>query len=99
MPDEAIEWIDQYLEAAATEDSAKALKQEASNHLKEILGDYDRATCYDHVITWKPVSTERLDTKALKENEPEIYQKYVKVTTSRRFTLKRRFNSVRQLQI
>ena len=33
--------------------------------------------------TRKPV-----DTKALKENEPEIYAKYVKTSVSRRFTLK-----------
>jgi predicted phage-related endonuclease len=41
-----------------------------------------------HNISWKPVSTERLDTKALKEAEPEIYAKYVKTSVSRRFTLK-----------
>lgn len=42
------------------------------------MGDYDVATCYGHKITWRNVSSDRLDTKALKENEPEIYEKYVK---------------------
>ena len=88
MPDEAIEYVDQYIEACAEEDNAKAKKQDASNHIKEILGDYDKATCMGHSISWKPVSTERLDTKALKEAEPEIYAKYAKTTVSRRFTLK-----------
>lgn len=88
MPDEAIEYVDAYIEACAEEDNAKAKKQDASNHLKEIMGDYDKATCLGHSISWKPVSSERLDTKALKENEPEIYAKYVKTTMSRRFTLK-----------
>ena len=88
MPDEAIEYVDAYIEACAEEDNAKAKKQDASNHIKEILGDYDKATCMGHNISWKPVSTERLDTKALKEAEPEIYAKYVKTTMSRRFTLK-----------
>ena len=88
MLDDAIEYVDAYIEACAEEDNAKAKKQDASNHIKEILGDYDKATCMGHNISWKPVSTERLDTKALKEAEPEIYAKYVKTSVSRRFTLK-----------
>ena len=88
LPDEAVDWVDAYVEACAIEDSAKARKQEAANHIKEIMGDYDRARCYDHKISWKSVSSDRLDTKALKENEPEVYEKYVKTTSSRRFTLR-----------
>ena len=88
MPDEAIEYVDAYIEACAEEDNAKAKKQDAANHIKEIMGDYDKATCLGHIISWKPVSSERLDTKALKEAEPEIYEKYVKKSISRRFTIK-----------
>ena len=88
MPEEAIEYVDAYVEACVEEENAKAKKQEASNRMKEIMGDYEKATCLGHSISWKSVSTERLDTKALKENEPEIYAKYVKTSMSRRFTLK-----------
>ncbi len=88
LPEEAVEWVDIYIEASADEDFAKAKKQEASNHLKEIMGDYDKASCLGHSISWKPVTSERLDTKALKENEPDIYAKYAKHSTSRRFTLR-----------
>lgn len=88
MPEEAIEYVDAYIEACVEEENAKAKKQEASNRMKEIMGDYEKATCLGHSISWKSVSTERLDTKALKENEPEIYAKYVKTSMSRRFTLK-----------
>lgn len=88
LPEDAVEWVDAYIEASAEEDNAKAKKQEASNHLKEIMGDYDKASCMGHSISWKPVTSERLDTKALKEKEPEIYSKYAKSSTSRRFTLK-----------
>lgn len=88
LPEEAIEYVDRYMEASAEEDNAKAKKQDAANHIKEFMRDYDKAKCLNYTITWKPVSTERLDTKALKENEPEVYQKYVKSGTSRRFTVK-----------
>lgn len=88
LPEDAIEFVDLYMEACEEEDNAKAKKQEASNHIKEFMGDYNKAKCLEHIITWKPVATERLDTKALKEQEPDIYQKYTKVTNSRRFMIK-----------
>lgn len=88
MPDDAIEYVDAYIEACAEEDNAKVKKQDAANHIKAFLGDYDKATCLGHTISWKPVTSERLDSKSLKENEPEIYAKYCKNSTSRRFTLR-----------
>ena len=88
MPDDGIEFVDAYIQACAEEDNAKAKKQEAANHIKEIMGDYDKATCLGHSISWKQVSTDRLDTKALKEQEPDVYAKYVKNSMSRRFTVK-----------
>jgi predicted phage-related endonuclease len=56
--------------------------------LKEIMGDYDKASCLGHSISWKPITSERLDTKALKEKEPDIYAKYAKSSISRRFTVR-----------
>lgn len=53
-----------------------------------ILGDYNTAQCMGHTISWKPVTTERLDSKALKEAEPDLYSKYVKTSTSRRFSVR-----------
>lgn len=88
LPEDAIEYVDQYIEACAEEDNAKAKKQEASNHIKEFMGDYDSAKCLEYSVSWKSVTSERLDTKALKEAEPEIYAKYVKTSKSRRFTLR-----------
>ena len=88
LPDEALEYLDMYIEACVMEDSAKEKKQLASNNLKEIMGDYNTAKCQGYTVSWKPVTSERLDTKALKEAEPEIYAKFVKSSTSRRFSVK-----------
>ena len=88
LPDEAETWIDAYLTASADEDSAKMRKQEASNHIKELMGNNENAIFQSHKISWKSVSTERLDTKLLKTEEPQLYEKYVKETNSRRFTIK-----------
>lgn len=88
LPEEAGSYIEQYFEASADEDGAKARKQEAANHIKELMGDHDKASCGGHTVSWTPVSSERLDTKALKAEQPEIYDKYTKNSTSRRFTIK-----------
>lgn len=88
LPEQAIEYVDRYIEAAAEEDCAKAKKQEAANHIKDFMRDYEKAECLGYTISWKPVSSERLDAAALKENEPEVYKKYVKTSMSRRFTVK-----------
>lgn len=88
LPDEAVEWLDLYLEATALEDDAKEKKQLASNNLKEIMGDYNKAFCQGYTISWTPVSTERFDSKSFKEAEPELYTKYTKTSISRRFSVK-----------
>ena len=88
LPDEAVEFLDMYIEACAMEDSAKEKKQLASNNLKEIMGDYNKASCQGHTISWTPISSERFDSKSFKEAEPELYTKYVKTSTSRRFSVK-----------
>lgn len=38
-------------------------------------------------ITWKAVTSSRLDSKALKADAPGLYAQYCKPTTSRRFLL------------
>ena len=38
-------------------------------------------------ITWKEVTSSRLDSKALKAAAPEMWQRFSKPTTSRRFVL------------
>ena len=88
LPDEAESWIDAYFTATADEDAAKARKQEASNHIKDLIGDHESATCQHHKISWKSITTERLDTKLFKAEEPQLYEKYVKVTNSRRFSIR-----------
>lgn len=88
LPDEAVEWLELYNEACSLEEDAKEKKQLASNHLKEIMGDYNSAKCQGYTVSWKPVTTERFDSKSFKEQEPELYAKFVKSSTSRRFSVK-----------
>ena len=47
----------------------------------------DEITGADYRITWREVTTARLDGKALKAALPEIAQQFTKSTTARRFTV------------
>ena len=47
----------------------------------------DELTGVDYKITWKPVTSTRLDTAALKKALPEIAERFSKTTTTRRFVL------------
>ena len=39
-------------------------------------------------VSWSNVDTARVDSKRMKEEEPELYNKFLKVSHSRRFMVK-----------
>lgn len=63
-------------------------KRQIDQELKLYLGNAETAENEHYRISWKNVSRSSLDEKRLKEEEPEIYEKYRRITTSRRFTVK-----------
>lgn len=60
------------------------------NQLKNKLGEEEAeiAITPKSVISWKPTSSNRIDTKRLKAEQPEIYDKYCKTTSYRKFKIK-----------
>ncbi len=65
-------------EIAATEDELKAYM--AANNADTLHGPSFK-------ITWKTVTSSRLDGNALKAAAPELWQRFLKQTTTRRFVL------------
>ena len=63
-------------EIAATEDDLKAYM--TANGTDELHGPSFK-------ITWREVTSSRLDSKALKVAAPELWQRFTKQTTTRRF--------------
>jgi len=47
----------------------------------------DTLTAGAFKITWKQITSERLDSKALKASLPEIVARFTKTTTTRRFVV------------
>lgn len=63
-------------EITATEDTLKAYM--TANQADELHGS-------NFKITWKEVTSSRLDSKALKAAAPEMWAQFTKQTTTRRF--------------
>lgn len=60
---------------------AEALKDE----IKAAMGDAEEIRAGEYKITWKAVTSSRLDTAALKKAMPDVAAAFTRSTTSRRF--------------
>lgn len=56
--------------------------------LKAALGDAEQMVVGEYKVTWKPVTSQRVDAKALREALPEVAERFTKTTTVRRFQVK-----------
>ena len=63
-------------------------KRQIDQELKLYLGDAEIAENEHYRVSWKNFSRSSIDEKRLKAEQPEIYEKYRRETTSRRFTVK-----------
>ena len=67
------------------------LQQEQNSIEQEIklyMQDNEFAANDNYRVSWSSVETARLDTKRIKEEQPEIYRDYAKHSVSRRFQIK-----------
>ena len=53
--------------------------------IKAQMGDSEELRAGEYKITWKPVTTSRIDTTALKKALPDVAQAFTRETTTRRF--------------
>lgn len=63
-------------------------KKQIEQELKMYLGEAETAENEQFRVSWKSVYSNRIDEKRLKEEQPEIYEEYRKLVSSRRFTVK-----------
>lgn len=88
LPDEAAELIRTYEAACEQLNAITEQKQLAENLLKEMLGENEVGIIGENIVTWKSITQERLDTKALRYDNPTLYRKYASTTNYRRFSVK-----------
>ena len=58
-----------------------------TDEIKAFMGDQEVLLSGPYKVTWKPVTSSRLDTTALKKAMPEVAEQFTKITTTRRFTI------------
>ena len=63
----------------------EAIQDAIKAHMTE--ADTDTITAGAFKVTWKAVTSTRIDTTALRKDLPEIWQEYGKTTTTRLFSV------------
>lgn len=66
-------------------DEAQQEAEAIRDALKAAMGDAEAVTAGEYRITWKRVTSSRIDTGALKKAMPEVAAAFTKETTVRRF--------------
>lgn len=68
-------------------EEAQAEAEALKDALKAMMGGAEEMTAGAYKVTWKPVTSDRVDIKALKADRPEVAAAYTKKTTVRRFSV------------
>ena len=65
-------------------EEAQAEAEAIKDALKAAMGDAESIQAGEHKITWKAVTSSRIDTTALKKALPDVAGRFTTETTSRR---------------
>lgn len=66
-------------------EEAQAEAEAIKDTIKAAMGDSESVQAGEYKITWKTVTTARIDTSALKKALPELAEQFTRSTTTRRF--------------
>ncbi len=64
-------------------------KAECENRLKAMLGENEIGKFGVRLVTWKNITSKRIDTNRLKKEKPDIYEQYLTTSSYRKFDVKR----------
>ncbi len=85
------EYTEKFKRYEEISDLMKKLEQEKrtiEEEAKAFMDDAELGYADGYTVSWKAYESERLDSKALKAEKPEIYGEFVKTINSRRFMIK-----------
>ena len=66
-------------------EEAQAEAEAIKDAIKAAMGDSDSIQAGEYKITWKAVTSSRIDTTALKKALPDVAERFTRETTTRRF--------------
>ena len=79
--------IAELMELKRIRDELNAEIQAAEDEIKQAMGDEETLFAGPFKVTCKDVTSSRLDSTALKKALPEIAARFMKQTTTRRFSI------------
>ena len=88
LSDDLHESLSRYDEIVCSISKLKSEKDVIEHTIMSLMKENEIAYVKNRKITWKKSVRTSLDTKSLKEEEPEIYKKYSKISSSRIFKIK-----------
>ena len=68
-------------------DEAQAEVETIKDAIKAAMGPQETVQAGEYKITWKPVTSIRLDATALRKALPDVAERFTRTTTIRRFTV------------
>ena len=66
-------------------DEAQAEAEALRDAIKAAMGSQETVQAGEYRITWKPVTSSRLDAAALRKALPDVAERFTRTTTTRRF--------------
>ena len=68
-------------------DEAQTEAEAIKDAIKAAMGSQEALQAGEYKVTWKPVTSSRLDAAALRKALPDVAERFTKETTVRRFTV------------
>ena len=68
-------------------DEATAEADAIRDTIKAAMGDSESIQAGEYKVTWKPVTSSRLDAAALRKALPDVAEQFTRTTTVRRFVV------------
>lgn len=68
-------------------DEAQAEVETIKDAIKAAMGPQETVQAGEYKITWKPITSIRLDATALRKALPDVAERFTRTTTIRRFTV------------
>ena len=68
-------------------EEAQAEAEAIKDAIKAAMGDSESVQAGEYRITWKSVTSSRIDTSALRKALPDVAERFTKETVTRRFVI------------
>ena len=68
-------------------EEAQAEAEAIKDAIKTAMGDSESVQAGEYRITWKAVTSSRIDTSALRKALPDVAERFTKETVTRRFMI------------